>query len=206
MLMAQLDIVLFFYFRSRDNKIIISLFNNEFDKINEWIMANKLSPNVKKSKFMLFHMPQKSIQKPTLNIGKSLLECVDCFIFSGIHFDKHLSWDEHNHTISNKITKTIGILYKLKHHIPLNILLTVYNTLILPHINYGILSWGLKSDRILKLQKKAVCIITSKFNAHSEPIFKRLNVLKVDFLYQMKLLIFGYKLEHETLPAYFNNF
>ena len=79
--------------------------------------------------------------------------------------------------------------------------------MILPHINYGILSWGLQSNRILKLQKKAVRIITlSKFNSHSEPIFKRLNVLKVDSLYQMKLLIFGYKLQHKTLPAYFNNF
>ena len=65
------------------------------------------SLNVKKSKFMLFHMPQKSIQKPTLNIGISLLESVDCFNFLGIHFDKHLS------------QKTIGILNKLKHHIPL---------------------------------------------------------------------------------------
>ena len=127
------------------------------------------------------------------------MECVDCFNFLGIHFDKHLSWNEHIHTISNKITKTIGILNKLKHHIPLNILLTIYNTLILPHINYGILSWGFKSDRILKLQKEVVRIITlSKFNAHSERIFKRLNVLKV--------IIFGYKLQHNTLPAYFNNF
>ena len=40
---------------------------------------------------MLFHMPQKSIQKPLLNIGKSLLACVDSFILLGMHFDKHLS-------------------------------------------------------------------------------------------------------------------
>ena len=94
-----------------------SLINVALDKINEWLMANKLSLNVKKSKFMLFHMPQISIQKPTINIGKSLLECVDCFNFLGIHSDKHLSWNEHIHTISNKITNTIGILNKLKHHI-----------------------------------------------------------------------------------------
>ena len=94
--------------------------------------------------------------------------------FLGIHFDKHLSWNEHIHTISNKMSKTIGILNNLKHHIPLNILITIYNTLILPHINYAILSWEFKSDRILKLQKKTVCIITpSKFNAHNEPIFER---------------------------------
>ena len=46
----------------------------------------------------------------------------------------------------------------------------------------------------------------SKFNAHSEPIFKRLNILKGGSLYQMKLLIFGHKLQHKTLLAYFNNF
>ena len=46
-----------FYFKSRDTKIISSLSNVELDKINEWLIANKLSLNVKKSKFMLFHMP-----------------------------------------------------------------------------------------------------------------------------------------------------
>ncbi len=34
--------------------------------------------------------------------------------------------------------------------------LALYNSLILSHINYGILTWGLASDRILKLQKKAM--------------------------------------------------
>ena len=52
-----------FYFMSGDIKIISSLINVELDKINEWLMATKLSLNAKKSKFMLFHMPQKSIQK-----------------------------------------------------------------------------------------------------------------------------------------------
>ena len=61
--------------------MISSLINVELDEINEWPMTNKLSLNVKKAKLMLFHMPQKFIQKPTLNIGKSLLECVDCFNF-----------------------------------------------------------------------------------------------------------------------------
>ena len=43
--------------KSRDIKIISSLINVEPDKINEWLMANQLSLNVKKSKFMLYHMP-----------------------------------------------------------------------------------------------------------------------------------------------------
>ena len=35
--------------------------NTELDKISEWLKINKLSLNVDKTKFMLFHMPQKNI-------------------------------------------------------------------------------------------------------------------------------------------------
>ena len=39
--------------------------------------------------------------------------------------------------------------------VPKNVLLTIYNTLILPHINYCLLVWGSKSGKILQLQKKS---------------------------------------------------
>ena len=52
-----------------------------------------------------------------------------------------------------------------------NILKILYNSLVLPHLQYCILSWGFESDRIFKLQKRAVRIITcSKYNAHTEPL------------------------------------
>ncbi len=51
----------------------------------------------------------------------------------------------------------------------------LWNSLILSHINYGILAWEHESNRILKLQKKAVRIISvSKYNSHTEPLFKEL--------------------------------
>ena len=34
--------------------------STELDKINEWLTVNKLSVNIGKSKYMLFHSPQKS--------------------------------------------------------------------------------------------------------------------------------------------------
>ena len=65
---------------------------------------------------MLFHRLQKSIQIPAWDIDKTVLECVKYFAFIDIHFDKHLSWNEHSNTISNKITETIGILKKSLQH------------------------------------------------------------------------------------------
>ena len=78
--------------------------------------------------------------------------------------------------------------------LPKNILLSLYNTLILPHINYCILSWGKESDSILLLQKRAIrTIVFAGYRAHSEPLFKIYNVLKVTDTYQQRLLIFTTK-------------
>ena len=55
--------------------------------------------------------------------------------------------------MSKKISRIIGVLKKLQLVMPKNILLTIYNTLILPHINYCLLVWGNKSGKILQLPK-----------------------------------------------------
>ena len=53
----------------------------------------------------------------------------------------------------------------------------IYNTLVLPHMNYCIMAWGSQCERIYKVQKKAVRILTtSRYNSHTDPLFKRLNL------------------------------
>ena len=61
----------------------------------------------------------------------------------------------------------------MQNFLPSKILLSLYNTLILPHIIYCILSWGKENDAILLLQKCAVRAIASAgYRSHSEPLFK----------------------------------
>ena len=43
----------------------------------KWLKANKLSLNVKKTKFMIFHIPQKKIESPVLQIVGINIECVN---------------------------------------------------------------------------------------------------------------------------------
>ena len=91
---------------------------------------------------------------------------------------------------------------------PRKVLLTLYNALILPHLSYCILVWGSKIDgnhRLFLLQKKAVRIITNQdYIAHSEPLCKLLNVLKVSDLFVCFLWKFYYKLTKKELPPYFD--
>ena len=84
-----------------------------------------------------------------------------------------MSWKHHINSISNQISRSVGVLNRLKYILPTHVKLMIYNALILSRINYAILLWGYNSERILKLQKKAMRIISlQKYNAHTEPLFK----------------------------------
>ena len=184
---------------------IISL---ELNKIIVWLELNRLSLNVSKSKFMIFHMPQKKFVAPSIKIYDTILERVNTFNFLGITLHEHLKWDTHIHHISNKICRVVGTLNKLKHYIPQNILQTIYNSLILSHLHYGVLLWGNDNlDRLLKLQKRAIRnIVNASYNAHSEPLFKTLNILKISDIHKLQQLKFLHKFLNHNLPEYFFSF
>ena len=65
---------------------------------------------------------------------------------------------------------------------------------------------GFKSDRIFKLQKRAARIITcSKYNAHTEPLLKTLNLLKIEDIMKTKALKLYYRYKQNELPKYFES-
>ena len=51
-----------------------------------------------------------------------------------------------------------------------------------------------------------VLITGNDYIAHSEPIFKSLELLKIDDIYKLKILKFYYNLTNYCLPVYFNNY
>ena len=194
--------------KKSDIKEISSNINKELQAIYEWLCVNKLSLNIPKTKFMLFHHRQRGIDNmiPTLKINNHEIERVKEFNFLGITIDENMNWNMHIQKIANKISRNLGCLNRLKRFLPLCTRKLLYNSLILPHLQYGILSWGFQYNRLEKLQKRAMRIISiSRYNAHTEPIFKNLKILKLEDLFNIALLKFQYKLKHDKLPHYFTN-
>ena len=103
---------------------------------------------------MVFHSARKVVKYPVLVINNTPIERVINFNYLGLQLSYDLNWDKHKCVISLKLTKTIGVLSRLRYEYPEEILLTLYNTLILPHLNYCILLWGANTENIHKLQKK----------------------------------------------------
>ena len=197
------------YFIPIQDSNVSVLLNNELSKIHLWLSVNKLTLNIEKTKFMVFHPNQKDISKliPSLIINGIELERVDHIKCLGVILDENMSWKPHLDMLANKVSKYTGILNKLKHYLPIYTLRTLYFSMINSNLNYGILVWGFSCQRLIKLQKKAIRIISrNKYNAHTGPIFKTLDILTLDDLFKLNALKFYYKYIRDTLPPYFYSF
>ena len=83
---------------------------------------NKLTVNVSKTKFMVFHK-RRDVTELNLLLNNIHIESVSHFTFLLIILDTALSWKYHTNMIAIKISKVIGILHKLKYIFPKDILL-----------------------------------------------------------------------------------
>ena len=137
-----------------------TMLNNHLYNVNEWLCANKLSLNIEKSNFVVFHPPQKKSQYwMNLKINNKTLQEKSSIKYLGIIIDHYLNWKEHVSQLSKKISRGIGILSKLRHFVPIKILLQIYYSIIYPFLSYGVIIWvNTYNSNILPLvtlQKKA---------------------------------------------------
>ena len=181
--------------------------NNELRNVHNWLLAQRLSLNVSKTRLMMFYMPQKNVPSLKLSICNLNIEEVDHFNFLGLIIDKNMKWHTHVQKVANKIRNVNGILYKFKYVFPHRILILIYTSLIESHINYCLLLWGTNYDKIFKLQKQAIRTISlNHFKAHTSPLFKSMNLLDIRDTYQLQLLKLYYKVKNSLVPSYFTNF
>ena len=198
------DTALFTALEGQITNYNISNINHDIQKVTDWFKLNRLSLNKEKTKAMLFHTHQRQVNDIDITIEGENIEFVNEFNYLGIILDKSLTFKPHVSHISKKVARTNGVLCRLKNILPRDTLKTIYNSLILPYLSYGVIVWGMHTERLLKLQKRSIRIIANaKFNAHTEPLFKALSLLKVNDIFLMQQYKFIFKLENNLLPYNF---
>ena len=138
------------------------------------------------------------------------MEKVDSFNFVGLVLDTHLKWNFHVRKVANKLTQINWILRKLKHIFPQRILKTIYSSLIESRVNYCLVLWGTNFDRIFKIKKKAVQIISLvHYKSHTSHLFKSLGILNIKDMYIvaniMRHTCMQYKLVYFIYECCINN-
>ena len=182
--------------------------NVELRKVYDWLCVNKLSLNVSKSRCLVFKNPKyPTVCKPfELEINNEKIKCVSEFNFLGIMIDEFLSWNPHTKMVTSKISRTLGVIKRVRRFLPFHALEKIYNALVVPHLNYGLKLWGTNLAAVTKAQKRAIRLITnSRFFAHTSPLFKHNHILKVEDMYKLQCLKLYYKIQHGIVPQYLSN-
>ena len=186
--------------------------NMELKKVRKWLDANQLALNIDKTNFVIFQSPQKQIDhQVVIKFMRKKISQKTSVKFLGVLLDAHLSWKSHITELSKKLSRAIGIFYKIRDFVPLETLKVLYFSLFYSFVSYGIAVWGLTHrsylDPIIVSQKKIVRVMCfEKPAAHTEPLFKRLQFLKVRDLHELQLLSFTYDCQNKLAPVHFHSF
>ena len=158
---------------------LIKIANQDLKQIIKWLNINKLSLNIKKSKYILFS--QKNITpvyNERLYINNVEIDRTKQIKFLGYIIDEKLSWKSHINYILLKVSKNIAIIKKLIKTINRDSLYNLYYSLIYPYLINGITVWGISGISTLSpliiLQKKVVRIfMKSGRRDHTLPLFEK---------------------------------
>ena len=160
------------------------MLNSERDKLSIWFKTNKLSLNLKKTKFIVFQPRQKrSICNVQISVDNQNIVKVKEANFLGVILVKNLNWKSQISHVANKVAKSIGIISRCCFFLPKSSLRMLYYSLIYPYFYYCNIVWAsthkINLRRLVILQKCIIRIINkSHFNAHTDHIFKDLCILK----------------------------
>ena len=187
--------------------------NEDLKLIYTWLCANRLSLNVDKTEFIIFRPPRKnSDNRFTLKLNRITLYESPKIKYLGLILDKALSWKSHIFELRKKLSRAVGILYKMRSiNTPKNVLLSLYYSLFHSHMSYGICVYGLAdsqyTSKISLIQKKAIRIVSkAPFNAHTQPLFKTLGILNFSKTLELQFSMLMWQYDHGDLPFCFNNY
>ena len=178
----------------------------------DWLNANKLTFNVKKSNFVIFHPKgrrvnqQVEIKLTDNNTNSSTyFEQKEYVKYLGILIDNHLTWKPYIDYVTTKISKAIGVIARLRHLVPQSTLLNLYRSLIFPYLSYGLIAWGQGSksnlNKVLMLQKRVIRLVHFlPYRDHSLPIFVSSNILPIELLYFETVSVFMHDGSNDTAP------
>ena len=126
----------------------------------DWLFANKLTLNPKKTEYLVFQPRQKLNFNllPPLILAAEILEKASNIKYLGIVIDHHLSWHDHIDYVCDKVSRS-----KVKRYLGKHFLISIYYSQVYSHLIYGCSLWGYNYDcplsQLIRLQNKAVRIM-----------------------------------------------
>ena len=170
---------------SKSLKKINKYINHDLFQTVQWLTANRISLNVNKTELIIFRSKNKSITKhQNFRISGQKINPVNKAKYLGIYLDEHLTWNFQLIQIKTKLSRSCGLLAKLRYHVKTKLLRTVYFAIFDSVLRYAVQVWGQHRNQTIKeiekLQEKAIRMMSVKGrNNPTNPLFKKLETMKL---------------------------
>ena len=144
-----------------------------------------------------------------LEIGGEEIKRVEGARFLGVWVDGRLSWTGHIEKVRAKVGRLLGVLGRLVPVLGGRQLLSLYNGLVLPHLQYCLMVWGdLNGDRnatlggaLLGYQKRFAGLVAGmRGRYHADPLLAQYGMLKLQDLYRQQLRVHAWRFWNGRLP------
>jgi hypothetical protein len=108
---------------------------------------NLLTLNVSKCKFVIYGSSRKvaKFDNVSITVNDSILDRINSFKYLGVTIQQNLTWSEHIGNISKKLNQRLGLIRRIKFLLPIQARLALYNSLVLPLLDYSDIVWGDKN-------------------------------------------------------------
>ena len=173
-------------------------------KIEEWFCANRLSLNAAKTNYQIYS--KTKIGDLNIVLNGITIERKSSIKYLGVLVDENLKWNSHINGVAALVGRNIGVMGRAKHYLTSKQLLLLYNALVLPHLNYCLIIWGINYEtvlnKILVLQKRAVRMIDKKpFFHHSKPLFIKHKILRFPEMVKVQCIMILLAHLNNNLPS-----
>jgi len=193
------------FFQSDNDNELQNMLDSNLPAISKWFQINKLSLNTNKTFFQYYSVSGQTVNI-RVNINNTDIKHSETVKYLGMFIDTDLKWKSHIDHIAATISRNIGIMNRSRFFLGREHLSLLYNSLVLPYLNYCCLIWGHSSQSLTNklsiLQKKAMRIIDNQSRiAHSNPIFVKLKLLKLKDIAKQQSIILMHSVITQQAPT-----
>ena len=201
-------------FASKDPEELFSSLTHDLSNLKRWLDSNRLSLNVLKTKCLFTgtrHKISLLPSEPHICLDGHLIERVNSYkSLLGVQVDETLSWEAHISEVVGKVAKVLAALRRLRPVCPQSTLVTIYKSLVLPHLDYCSAVWGCigngLSQKLEKLQNRAARIVTgSGWDVRSAQILCALNWKSLADRRAKQLKSLMFKTVNNLVPEYLSD-
>lgn len=189
------------YLQGQDLVTLQNTMNSELFLVSKWIKSNKLTLNLSKTNYMISHSKYTLPGNILIKIDDYSIHKVNVVKFLGVLIDNNLMWKYHIDEIKVKISKLIGIIYRIRSSFNLLNLKQIYLSLIYPYFIYCSSIWGgaysTYTQSLFITQKK---LIRAMFNCnryeHTHQYFRDNNIMKIRDIITLQSNLFVFNALH----------